>query len=98
MSARGVTGRSDLFVSARSEAHNDRDGAGRSKPKEPIGEEGMEDPSERYGLSGAADDNPLQLEHMMGYSGDFKHTVLAISHNENIFVKGQVDRAHSYCM
>lgn len=34
------------------------------------------------------DNSPLQLEHMLGYAGNYRKTVLAISSNENLYVKG----------
>lgn len=41
---------------------------------------------EEYGTSDPQDD-PLQLEHMLGYAGDFRKTVLTIPFNENLYVK-----------
>eukprot|EP01036_Dinobryon_divergens_P030213 gene30213-39419_t len=32
--------------------------------------------------------NPLQLEHMLGYSGDYKKTVVASQVDDNIYYKG----------
>jgi predicted phage-related endonuclease len=36
------------------------------------------------------DSNPLQLEHMLGYAGDYKNTLIAFPHDENYYVKGLV--------
>jgi WD40 repeat protein len=33
------------------------------------------------------DMNPLQLEHMLGYAGDFPKSILAVPNNENLIVK-----------
>lgn len=33
------------------------------------------------------DGNPLQIEHIMGYSSDFHDTVLALASNEDIYIK-----------
>jgi hypothetical protein len=43
--------------------------------------------------SGAAEDHydnssPLQLEHMLGYSGESRRTVVASQNDENIYYKG----------
>ena len=41
-----------------------------------------------YGEQKESDEEePLQLEHMMGYSGTHRNTVLAIPGNDNIFIK-----------
>ena len=33
------------------------------------------------------DQNPLQIDHVMGYAGDFRQTILALNSSENIYVK-----------
>ena len=46
-----------------------------------------------YGLSnvgiddGGDYDDPLQLEHILGYSGDYRKTILCVPGDENLFVK-----------
>jgi len=31
--------------------------------------------------------DPLQLEHMLGYAGDYRSTVLALPYDENLYIK-----------
>ncbi len=71
-SATGASNRSDLF-SARSDAQST---ARESKYDE------YEQPQEVVD-----DQNPLQLEHMLGYAGDYRRTILASPSHENIFMK-----------
>ena len=74
MSARSATGasnRSDLF-SARSEINTGRD----SKQDDYDSKYQEED-----------EHNPLQLEHMLGYPGDYKKTILASPYDESVFMK-----------
>ena len=33
------------------------------------------------------DQNPLQIDHVMGYAGDYPQTILALNSNENTYVK-----------
>ena len=33
------------------------------------------------------DRNPLQIEHIMGYTSDFYHTVMAVATNEHLYIK-----------
>jgi hypothetical protein len=87
MSARGgASARSDLFASARSE-YSGSD-SGRKPP--PAEDSFVEEKfiADQYGLSPDTEDSPLQLEHMMGYSGDFRRTVLAVPRCDNLYVKG----------
>ena len=74
MTARGASARADLFESARSN-------------KQPEAE-GFEDVAmnEVMGTPGP-DDDPLQLEHMIGYPGKFRKTVIAIPNKEGYYVK-----------
>lgn len=37
--------------------------------------------------SNANDNDPLQLEHMLGYAGEYRKTILALPGHENIYVK-----------
>jgi hypothetical protein len=75
MSARSATGashRSDLF-SARSEINTGRE----SKYDEYDGKE----------QEAADEQNPLQIEHMLGYAGDYRKTILASPSEEGVFMK-----------
>ena len=78
MSARdgpsGATNRSDLFVSAKTGRQNN----------EIAGSNEIDD---FPGLDEEDDQNPLQIEHVMGYAGDFRQTVLALNGNENVYIK-----------
>ena len=44
-------------------------------------------PRDQYEDVGTAEDDPLQLEHILGYAGDYRNTVLALPGNENLYVK-----------
>ena len=46
-----------------------------------------ESKNDEYPADEIDDQNPLQLEHMLGYAGDYRKTVLASPHNENVFMK-----------
>ena len=79
MSARdgpsGATNRSDLFVSAqRSDRQSTEKLGSNAGDNFPV----LEDDD---------DQNPLQIEHVMGYAGDFRQTVLALNGDENIYIK-----------
>lgn len=71
-SAVGASNRSDLFTS-RSEVNN----TGRESKNDDYDKQPEE----------VDDQNPLQLEHMLGYAGDYKKTILASPCNENVFLK-----------
>lgn len=78
MSARdgpsGATNRSDLFVSAKSARESN----------EKVGSDNRDD---FPGFEEEDDQNPLQIEHVMGYAGDFRQTVLALNSDENVYIK-----------
>jgi hypothetical protein len=42
---------------------------------------------EQYGIQVGEVSDPLQLEHMLGYCGDYRKTVLCIPTNEQLFVR-----------
>ena len=74
MSSRNAVGashRSDLFTS-RSDL---------------TGRESKQDEYEAKQQEQEDNNNPLQLEHMLGYSGDYRKTILASPSNENVFMK-----------
>lgn len=50
----------------------------------PVSNTGLHD---QYGLSGGEESDPLQLEHMLGYSGDHRKTVLCMPNDDQLFVK-----------
>lgn len=75
MSGRGPVGasnRADLFTS-RSDAQS----TGRESKNDDYDHKHDE----------VDDQNPLQLEHMLGYAGDYHRTILASPHDENVFMK-----------
>lgn len=75
MSGRGPVGasnRADLFTS-RSDAQS-------------TGRESKNDEYD-HKHDDVDDQNPLQLEHMLGYAGDYHKTILASPHDENVFMK-----------
>lgn len=86
----GATSRSDLFTSARATA--DALGAA-AQPISARPASTADVPSSvrdrlqgDYGVP-AMEEDPLQLEHMLGYSGNFRRTVLALPHDDNLYVK-----------
>lgn len=88
MSARGgLTNRSDLF-SARSEEGKESKVDDAHDPRERDRQRRVE----QYGV-GEEDSDPLQLEHMLGYSGEFKRTVLMLPFDENSYIKRYSDAA-----
>lgn len=42
---------------------------------------------QQYGIAGSEEEDPLQLEHMLGYAGDFRKTVLSMPNNDDLYVK-----------
>ena len=83
----GAQTRPDLFESAR--------GSGRSARNEQKEDAEMDalDPAARdeelhemYG-AGKMDEDPLQLEHMIGFNGDNKNNVLMLPNTDGSFVK-----------
>jgi len=40
-----------------------------------------------HGIAGGEENDPLQLEHMLGFSGDYRKTVLCLPNDEQLFVK-----------
>jgi hypothetical protein len=85
MSARGATNRSELFVQ----------NTGRSDSKINELEELKDDYSpeiqdkllhETYGAGDASED-PLQLEHMIGFGGEFPFSVITLPLNDSLFAK-----------
>ncbi len=49
--------------------------------------------ADTYGLGESSKDedkeyqDPLQLEHILGYAGDYRRTILCLPGNENLYVK-----------
>jgi len=75
MSARnpvGASNRSELFTSRES--------------KQPESSASLA--KDQYISDDSDNNNPLQLEHMLGYSGDYKRTVVTSQYDENIYYKG----------
>lgn len=79
MSARtNISNKSELFSSRSA-----RKDEGKSPGKESsIADSPYGNPSHH------SENNPLQLEHMLGYAGDYKKTVIAVPSNENLYIKG----------
>lgn len=78
-SARGgpASNRSDLFISARKTERTN------------IDERDNAETAEFADLGKREDDdqNPLQIEHTIGYAGDYRQTVLAAVNDQNIYIK-----------
>jgi hypothetical protein len=71
-------------------------GSSRAALPSPTSKPGADDsslPSNRdrlqseYNTVGAEDDDPLQLEHMLGYSGNYRRTALALPGRDNYYIK-----------
>ena len=80
MSARGpvgATNRADLFSSRSQPSQREAD---------PIPSSSRDRLQGDYGVASAEED-PLQLEHMLGYAGNFRKTLLSLPCDENIYVK-----------
>lgn len=73
MSARGASARADLFES--------------DTPKQVVEEVDEGIPMNEVLGTPRPEDDPLQLEHMIGYAGLFKHTVIAVPNRSNVFIK-----------
>lgn len=71
----GASNRADLFVSARKTDRNSDEGDGHIK--------GNND----GGLNHDDGQNPLQIEHVMGYAGDYRQTVLALKKSGSDYMK-----------
>jgi hypothetical protein len=83
MSARapvGASSRAELFVSARGKE---------DESKSPNGLQNDIQVEANFGVQEFKDDDqgPLQVEHMMGYAGDYRQTVVASVTNENVLIK-----------
>jgi hypothetical protein len=77
--ARGVgpaSNRSDLFISARKTERTHTNLDERDNNAETYLEKINDD-----------DQNPLQIEHTIGYAGDYRQTVLAAVSDQNIYIK-----------
>ena len=88
-----LSARAPVGASARSELFSGRSNSGNvGVPMPSVASADDRLPSNRdrlqsdYGV-GAQEDDPLQLEHMLGYSGDYRRTVLALPNKENVYVK-----------
>lgn len=81
----GASNRADLFSSARRDENEGKSSreTGRAEETIPSSRERMQD---EYGVSGA-DEDPLQLEHILGYAGDYRGTLLALPSNPDLYVK-----------
>jgi hypothetical protein len=53
----------------------------------PSPEEKDRNVRDQYGLANAEEADPLQLEHMLGYCGDYRKTVLCMPNDENMFIR-----------
>lgn len=88
MSARGgpvgASNRSDLFMSA-SARRDDEPPRPSARIEEKL-ESSRDLVQEEYGVS-SADDDPLQLEHILGYAGDYRRTLISIPGSEGLFIK-----------
>lgn len=96
MSARtpvGASNRADLFSGRSNQLGSARD-SGKQLPPSSLPNSARD--GGRYGYEGkeadeltaaSADDDPLQLEHMLGYTSDFSRTVFMFPHNENMYMK-----------
>ena len=70
----GATNRSDLFA-ARDSSQGDSKQNYERENKSVVSEKALED------------DQPLQLEHMIGYAGDYRGTVLGSGMDESIYFR-----------
>ncbi|KAJ1434740.1 WD40-repeat-containing domain protein [Ochromonadaceae sp. CCMP2298] len=75
MSARGASARSDLFTARSGDAKTGRSEGGYNQ-----------DDMSNYAQQ-EDDGNPLQLEHMLGFAGNYRKTVLASPVDENVYIK-----------
>lgn len=81
MSAR-PSARDQLFTSRTADQTNIQ--AGGPPPPSDLIDRGAT--YEQYGLQGEAQD-PLQLEHMLGYAGEYRKTVLSLPSDDQLYVK-----------
>jgi hypothetical protein len=75
----GASNRADLF-SSRDQVEKTVDGEFSPNAKQ-------REISEAYGMDGTNNDDPLQLEHILGYAGDFRNTIICLPGNENLYIK-----------
>ena len=79
MSARGqgvLTNRSELFAPSTGRTGEGESKDGRLSARDRLQYEVGDDESD-----------PLQLEHMLGYTGKHKQTVVALPQDENMYIK-----------
>jgi hypothetical protein len=79
MSARapvGASARSELFT-ARSDAGEGKYDHVRGNAEEKVADDEVNE----------EDAGPLQMQHMTGYAGDYRQTVLAAARDENMYIK-----------
>jgi hypothetical protein len=88
MSARGIGGaqnRPDLFESAR--GHSERNEAKEDVEMDNLDPAARDDElHELYG-AGHIDEDPLQLEHMIGFNGDNHNAVMTLPNTDGQYVK-----------
>lgn len=81
-----MSARAPVGASARSELFTSRSSAGEGKSDHVRGgnaEERVVDDE----MVNDDDAGPLQMQHMTGYAGDYRQTVLAAARDENMYIK-----------
>ena len=86
--ARGASNRSDLFIpsSRRDEAPTSSNHVAASARQAEVVSSSRDKAQQEYGVSQAEDD-PLQLEHILGYAGEYRRTLLPLPGNPGFFIK-----------
>ena len=85
----GASNRSDLF-SSRESLQNQNSNGNKNDAGEFSPNAKQRQLAETYGLGNEnsnPNEDPLQLEHILGYSGDFRKTIVCLPGNENFYVK-----------
>ena len=90
----GASNRSNLFSSRKE--NDPTSNSGRSAATQRAGSEiddhlpGAQqrdrEMEEAYGME-PIDQDPLQLEHILGFAGEYRRTVLAMPGNDNLYIK-----------
>jgi hypothetical protein len=90
----GASNRSNLFSSRKENEPNSSGGRTSATQRasseiddyEPAIQQRDREMEEAYGME-PIDQDPLQLEHMLGFAGEYRRTILAMPGDDNLYIK-----------
>jgi hypothetical protein len=85
--ARSAAGGANHLFSGRPANNEPQIDSRRVDTQLPSPEEKERNIRDQYGIANGEEADPLQLEHMLGYCGDYRKTVLCMPNDENTFIR-----------